>query len=108
MSQYFPKPFRSGRNINVTVDLSKLSTLKTEVDKLDTDKSKTVSVDLSKLTNVEKNDGVKKAVCDKLVNKVNGIDTSEFVLKTKYDTHKLELESKIPSITNLVKKTLQY
>ena len=128
MSQYFPKPFRSGRNINVKVDLSNYATktdlknvthvdtssfalktnlanLKTEVDKLDTDKLKTVPVDLSKLTNVVKNEVVKKTVYDKLVTKVNNIDTSGFVLKTKYDTDKLELEKKIPNITNLVKKT---
>ena len=33
---------------------------------------------------------------DKLVTKVDNIDTSGFVLKTKYDTDKLELENKIP------------
>ena len=32
---------------------------------------------------------------DKLVAKVNGIDTSGFVLKTKYDTEKTGLENKI-------------
>ena len=32
---------------------------------------------------------------DKLVAKENNIDTSEFVLKTKYDTAKLDLEKKI-------------
>ena len=83
MSEYFPKPLRSlGRNINVKVDLSnyatktdlkrvthvntsnfaleKLAHLKTEVDKLDTNKLKTVPVDLSQLNNVVKNDVVKK------------------------------------------------
>ena len=35
---------------------------------------------------------VKKAVYDKLAAKVNNIDTSDFVLKTKYDTGKTELE----------------
>ena len=43
-----------------------------------------------------KNNVVKKDVYDKLVAKVNGIDTSKFVLKTKYDTDKSELENKIP------------
>ena len=42
---------------------------------------------------------------DKLVTKVNNIDTSEFVLKTKYDADKLELEKKIPNTSNLVKKS---
>ena len=42
---------------------------------------------------------------DKLVAKVNNIDTSDFVLKTKYQTDKTELENKIPDVINLVKKT---
>ena len=84
MSQYFPKPFRSfGGNINVKVDLSNyatkaniknishvgtsyspvktnLASLKTEVDKLDTEKLATVPVDLDKLSDLLKNDIVKK------------------------------------------------
>ena len=58
------------------------------------DKLKTVPLDLSKPSNVVNNDVVKKAVYDKLVAKVNNIDTSGFVLKTKYDTDKSELEKK--------------
>ena len=54
-----------------------------------------VPVDLSKLSDAVKNDVVKKTVYDKLVAKVNSIDTSAFVLKTKYDTDKIELEKKI-------------
>ena len=50
-----------------------------------------VPVDLSKLSDVVKNDVVEKDVYDKLVTKVNSIDTSRFVLKTKYDTDKSEL-----------------
>ena len=42
-----------------------------------------VPVDLSKLSNVVKNEVVKKTVYDKLVAKVNNIGTSGFVLKTK-------------------------
>ena len=42
---------------------------------------------------------------DKLVVKVNNIDTSTFVLKTKYQTDKTELEKKIPDVTDFVKKT---
>ena len=42
---------------------------------------------------------------DKLAAKVNNIDTSHFVLKTKYYTDKTELEKKIPDVTNFVKKT---
>ena len=50
-----------------------------------------VPADLSKLSDVVKNDVVEKDVYDKLVTKVNSIDTSRFVLKTKYDTDKSEL-----------------
>ena len=51
---------------------------------------------MSKLSNVVKNDVVKKAVYNKLVAKVDIIDTGDFVLKTKYNTDKTELENKIP------------
>ena len=64
-----------------------------------------VPVDLSKLSDVVKNDVVKKAVYDKLVEKVSNTGTSGFVLKTKYDTDKAELENKIPDTSGLVKKT---
>ena len=60
---------------------------------------------MSKLSDVVKNDVVKKTVYDKLVAKVNNIDTSDFVLKTKYQTDKTELEKKIPDVTDFVKKT---
>ena len=130
MSQYFPKPFRSfGRNINAKVDLwnyatktdlknvthidsssfalkTNLAGLKTEVDKLDTDKLVPVPVDLSKLSEEVKHDVVKKDVYDKFVAKVNNIDANDFVLKTKYQTDKAELEKKIPNVSNLVKKDL--
>ena len=129
MSQYFPKPFRSfGRNINVKIDLSNYATktdiknilhvdtssfalkknwanLKTEVDELDIEKLIPVSTDLSKLSNVVRNDVVKKTVYDKLVAKVDAIDTNDFVLKTKYQIDKTELGKKIPNMTDLVKKT---
>ena len=61
--------------------------------------------DLSKLRDVVKNDVVKKDGYDKLVSKVNSIDTSGFVLKTKYDTDKSELGNKIPDTSGLFKKT---
>ena len=48
---------------------------------------------------------LKKTVYDKLAAKVNNIDTSAFVLKTKYQVDKAELEIKIPDVTNFVKKT---
>ena len=50
---------------------------------------------MSKLSNVVNYEVVKKTVYDKLVEKVNAIDTSGFVLKTKYDTDKSDLEKKI-------------
>ena len=62
MSQCFPKPFRSfGRNIDIEVDIDKLAP---------------VPVDMSKLSDVVKNDVVKKAVYEKLAAKVINIDTS--------------------------------
>ena len=60
---------------------------------------------MSKLSDVVKNDVVKKTVYNKLVAKVNNIDTSDFVLKTKYQRDKAELENKIPNVSNLVQKT---
>ena len=84
MSQYFPKPYEPfGGDINVKADLSNYATkadvknilhvdtsnfalktnlanLKTEIDKLDIDKLVPVPVDLSKLSDVVKNDVVKK------------------------------------------------
>ena len=48
---------------------------------------------------------LKKTVYEKLVLKVDNIDASDFVLKTKYQTDKTELENKIPDVSNLVKKT---
>ena len=63
-----------------------------------------VPTDLGKLSDVIKNDIVKKTFYDELVTKVNSIDTSEFVLKNQYDTEKTELENKISDTTGLVKK----
>ena len=64
-----------------------------------------VPVDLIELSDVVKNHVVKKTEYDKLVGKVNNIDTSKFVLKTKIDTDKSELENKIPDTSGLLKKT---
>ena len=68
------------------------------------DKLAPVPVDLSKLSDVVKNDAVKKDVYDKLVAKVDNVDTSGFVLKTKYNNDKTELEKTIPDVTDFVKK----
>ena len=59
-----------------------LANLKTKVDKLNIDKLATVPVYLSKLSNLVKNDVVKKTVYDKLVAKGNNINTSGLVKKT--------------------------
>ena len=74
------------------------------MDKLDIEKIAPVPVDMSKLGDVVKNDVVKKTVYDQLAAKVNNIDTNDFVLKTKYQTDKTELEKKIPDVTDFVKK----
>ena len=47
----------------------------------------------------------KKAVYDKLAAKLNDINTGAFVLKTKQQTDKTELEKKIHDVSDLVKKT---
>ena len=60
---------------------SNLASLKAEVDKIDAGKLKTVPVDLAKLSNVVKNDVVKKTEYNKLVTKVDNIDTTNFVEK---------------------------
>ena len=89
-----------------------LASLKTKVDKLDIDKLAPVPVDLSKLSDVVKNYVVKRTEYDKLVAKVDNIDTTGFVLKTTYDTDKSDLEKKIsdadkkiPDTSDLSKKT---
>ena len=63
-----------------------------------------VPIDLSKLADVVKNNVVKKTVYDKLIAKVNNINNSIFILKTKYQTDKSKLENKIPAVIDLVKK----
>ena len=65
----------------------------------------TVPVDLSKLCNVVNNEVVKKTVYDKLLAKVNNVDTSRFVLKTKYDTNKSDLEKKISDADKKIRDT---
>ena len=60
---------------------SSLAKLKTEVDELDINKLIPIPVDLSKLSDVVKNDVVKKTEYKKLVTKVGNIDTINFVKK---------------------------
>ena len=135
MIKHFPPCNNSSKNIKVELDLSnyatkidlknvthvdvgsyalktKLAALKTEVDKIDTDKLKTVPDDLAKLSNVVKNDVVKKTTYNTLETKVDAIDTSGFVTRTKFtnDANALDdkidkVEKKIPDITNLASKS---
>ena len=84
-----------------------LANLKTEVDKLDIDNLVPDPIDLCKLSDVVKNDFVKKDVYDKLVAKVNNINTSGFVLKTEYDTDKSKLDKiKYLMLVVLLKKQI--
>ena len=127
MSTYYPPYKSSSQNIKVELDLANYATkddiknithvhvssfasktnlaaLKTEVDKIDADKLKTVPVDLAKLSNVVDNDVVKKTdyntkvtniesqiagltknTVDNLadITKLKAIDSDSFVLKTK-------------------------
>ena len=72
-----------------------LASLKSEVHQIDREKIKTVCVDASKISNVVEDDVTKKTVYDKLITRVNAIDTSKFVLKTPYSIDKSGLEKKI-------------
>ena len=153
---YYPPYKSSSNNIKVELDLTNYATntdlnnithvdtssfaiktnlaaLKTEVDKIDVDKSKTTPVDLAKLTNAVKNDlvkktdynakvistegqiaGVTKNTIDNLadITKLKKIDTDSFVTRTKFsaDTNALDdkidgVEKKIPDISGLDTKT---
>ena len=59
---------------------------------------------MSKLSDVVKNNAAKKTVYDKLLAKVNNIDTNDFVLKTNYNADKTKLEKKTCNVTDFVKK----
>ena len=141
-SQYYPLYKSSSNNIKVELDLSNYATkkdindithvdvsgfasksnlaaLKTEVDKIDADKLKTAAVDLAKLSNVVKNEVVKKTdynakvtniegqiagltknTVDNLadITKLKAVDTSNFVLKTKLASDVTTLENKIDTV----------
>ena len=128
---YYPPYRNSSNNIKVKLDLvnyatktdfknithadvssfaskSNLASLETEVDKIDTDKLKTLPADLAKLSNVVKNDvvkktdynakinsiesqiaGVTKITTDNLnvIKKLKAVDTNNFVLKPKFSAN---------------------
>ena len=142
MSTYYPPYRSSSNNIKVELDLANyaaktdlknithvdistyasktnLAALKTEVDKIDADKLKTVPVDLAKLTNAVEHDLVKKTVYNTKVSsiegqlggitknkidnladitKLKGIDTNSFVLKTKLASDVTTLNDKIDGV----------
>ena len=108
-----------------------LASLKTEVDKIDVDKLKTVPVDLAKLTNAVEHNLVKKGVyntkvtsietqiaglnkntVDNLadITKLKAADTNRFVLKTKVASDITTLENKIDTVdkTNTRYKWISY
>ena len=142
MSTYYPPYKSSSNNIKVELDLSNYATkndlknithvdvssfanktnlaaLKTEVDKIDTDKLKTVPADLAKLSNVVNNDAVKKIdynakvtsiesqiarvtknTLDNLgdITKLKAVDNNNFVLRTKIASDVNILETKIDTV----------
>ena len=152
-SQYFP-PYGSSNNIKVELDsanyatkddvksithvdvssyASKTNFAALKVDKIDVDKLKTIPVDLAKLSNLIKNDvvkktdyntqvtsienqiaGVTKNTLDNLgdITKLKAVDTNNFVLKTKLASDVTTLETKIdtvdkkiPDVSGLATKT---
>ena len=156
MTTYYPPYKSSSNNVKVELDLTNYATktdlkninhidvssfasktnlaaLKTEVDKIDTDKLKTAPTDLAKLTNAIENDVVKKTdyntkvtsieaqiagltknTVDNLadITKLKATDTNSFVTRTKFsaDTNALDdkidnVEKKIPDISGLATKT---
>ena len=129
---YFPPYGGSGKSMKVELDLTNcetkqdikditlvdtssfasktnLAALKTEVDKIDTDKLKTVPNDLAKLSNVVKNDVVKKTDYNALKTKVDAIDTSgssKFTTDTNAIDDKIDkVDKKILGITQLATKS---
>ena len=121
MSQYFPPYGSSTKNDKVQLDLTNYATkddvknitpvdvssyasktnlavLKTKVDKIDTDKLKTVPNDLAKLSDVVKNKVVKKTDYNMLKSKVDGIDVSKYVGRTKYETDGKAIYDKIDAV----------
>ena len=124
MSSYYPPYKTSSNNIKVELDLTNYATkvdvksthtdvisfasktnlaaLKTELDKIYVDKLKTVPDDLVKLSNVVKNEVVKKT----------DFSAGNYVTRTKFsiDTNALDdkiyrVDKKIPNVSNLATKS---
>ena len=142
MVTYYPPYKSSSNNVKVELDLTNyetktdlkniihvdvssfasktnLAALKTEVDKIDVDKLKTTPTHLAKLSNVVKNDvvkrtdynakvtskegqivGITKNTIDNLadITKLKAVDTSNFVLKTKLASDVTTLDDKIDCV----------
>ena len=80
---------------------SNLATLMIEVNQLDIDKLVPTPVDLSKLSDVVKNDVGKKTEYNKLARKVDNIDTTNFVKKNKKEKDGSYFEDKISKTDNI-------
>ena len=142
MSQYNPPYKSSSNNIKVELDLANYATktdskkithvdvssfgsktnlaaLKTEIDKIDADKLKTIPIDLDRLSNLVKNDVVKKTdyntkvtsieaqiagltknTVDNLadITKLKAINTNSFVTRTKFSADTNALDDKIDGV----------
>ena len=108
-------------HIDVSSNASKtnLAALKSEVDKIDVNKLKTTPAELAKLSNVVKNDVVKKTdystivtsieaqiagltknTVDNLadITKLKAVDTSNFVTRTKFSADTNALDDKIDGV----------
>ena len=115
------KDLKNISHVDVSIFASKtnLASLKTEVDKIDTDKLKTAPTDLAKLTNAIENDIVKKTdyntkvtsieaqipgltknTVDNLadITKLKAIDTNSFVNKTTFSADINTLDDKIDGV----------
>ena len=139
---YYPLYKSSSNNIKVELDLTyyatktdlksithvdvssfasktNLAALKTQVDKIDVDKLKTTPIDLANLSNVAKNDVVKKTDYNAKVTSIEGqivgitkntidnladitnlkaVDTSNFVTRTKFSADTNALNDKIDGV----------
>ena len=142
MSTSYPPYKSSGQNVKVELDLTNYATktdlknithvdvssytsktnlaaLKSEVDKIDVDKLKTTPTGLAKLSNLVKNDVVKKTdyntkvtsieaqmagltknTADNLadITKLKAIDTNSFVTRTKFSADTNALDDKIDGV----------
>ena len=84
-----------GVNISDLADLANFKSVVNKVDKLDVDKLKPVPLDLKNVSGAVEKEVVKKDVYDKLVKKVNAIqttDTNNLLTKADYDTKIAEIE----------------